>query len=249
MSTHQREIYNSENGDKWFLCRDNDGGAFVLHKANVSSGGTATKIELGDFLGRDKAGPAESRDRVSLQVPNGEVASDPVSVLIPRQAAVLIGKNVAKLLLVRLVFALPLGFRNIPDLRKISIGATGVSDNSGDVVSHINVTLGVEFRWARSPQRKLRRYAKAANFEDVAAIVKIGRLLSGRLSCRNHWRPLDPRPPAAHCHRDSAGACSPGRLSYGGRSGKRILRADRSLQRKSRGIKRPRTPDDRILQA
>jgi hypothetical protein len=55
MSTHQREIYNSENGDKWFLCRDNDGGAFVLHKANVSSGGTATKIELGDFLGRDKA--------------------------------------------------------------------------------------------------------------------------------------------------------------------------------------------------
>ncbi len=57
MSTHQREIYNSENGDKWFLCRDNDGGAFVLHKANVSSGGTATKIELGDFLGRDKAGP------------------------------------------------------------------------------------------------------------------------------------------------------------------------------------------------
>ena len=57
MSTHQREIYNSENGDKWFLCRDNDGGTFVLHKANVSSGGTATKIELGDFLGRGKAGP------------------------------------------------------------------------------------------------------------------------------------------------------------------------------------------------
>jgi hypothetical protein len=30
---------------------------FVVHKANVSSGGTATKIELGDFLGRGKAGP------------------------------------------------------------------------------------------------------------------------------------------------------------------------------------------------
>jgi hypothetical protein len=39
------------------LCRDDDGRAFVLHKANVSSGGTATKIELGDFLGRGKAGP------------------------------------------------------------------------------------------------------------------------------------------------------------------------------------------------
>ena len=59
MSDRQREIYLSENGDKWLLCRDEeeDGRVFVLHKANVSSGGTATKIELGDFLGRGKAGP------------------------------------------------------------------------------------------------------------------------------------------------------------------------------------------------
>jgi hypothetical protein len=57
MSDHQREIYHSENGDRWLLCQDEDGRVFVLHKANVSSGGTATKIELGDFLGRGKAGP------------------------------------------------------------------------------------------------------------------------------------------------------------------------------------------------
>jgi len=57
MSDHQREIYHSENGDRWLLCRDDDGRAFVLHKANVSSGGTATKIEIGDFLGRGKSGP------------------------------------------------------------------------------------------------------------------------------------------------------------------------------------------------
>jgi hypothetical protein len=57
MSEHQREIYNSENGDQWLLCRDDHGRVFVLHKANVSSGGTETKIELGDFLGRGKAGP------------------------------------------------------------------------------------------------------------------------------------------------------------------------------------------------
>ena len=57
MSDHQREIYHSENGDRWLLCRDEDGRVFVLHKANVPSGGTATKIELGDFLGRGKAGP------------------------------------------------------------------------------------------------------------------------------------------------------------------------------------------------
>ena len=57
MSDLQREIYHSENGDRWLLCRDDDGHVFVLHKANVSSGGTATKIELGDFLGGGKAGP------------------------------------------------------------------------------------------------------------------------------------------------------------------------------------------------
>ena len=57
MSDRQREIYHSENGDRWLLCRDDDGRAFVLHKANLSSGGTATKLELGEFLGRGKAGP------------------------------------------------------------------------------------------------------------------------------------------------------------------------------------------------
>jgi hypothetical protein len=41
------------------LCHDDDGRVFVLHKANISSGGTATKIELGDFLGRGKAGPEQ----------------------------------------------------------------------------------------------------------------------------------------------------------------------------------------------
>ena len=43
MSDHEREIYNSENGDKWFLCRDDDGRVFVLHKANVPSGGTSSE--------------------------------------------------------------------------------------------------------------------------------------------------------------------------------------------------------------
>jgi hypothetical protein len=57
MSDYQREIYHSENGDRWLLCREDDGRVFVLHKANLASGGTATKIELGDFLGKGKAGP------------------------------------------------------------------------------------------------------------------------------------------------------------------------------------------------
>ena len=61
MSDLQREIYHSENGDRWLLCRDDDGRVFVLHKANVSSGGTATKIELGDFLGRGRRAPSIKR--------------------------------------------------------------------------------------------------------------------------------------------------------------------------------------------
>jgi hypothetical protein len=57
MSNNQREIYHSENGDRWLLCRDDDSRVFILHKANVSSGGTTTKIEIVEFLGRGKAGP------------------------------------------------------------------------------------------------------------------------------------------------------------------------------------------------
>jgi hypothetical protein len=53
MPNNQREIYHSENGDRWLLCRDDDSGVFIFHKANVSSGGTTT----GEFLGRGKAGP------------------------------------------------------------------------------------------------------------------------------------------------------------------------------------------------
>jgi hypothetical protein len=53
MSDNQREIYKSENGDSWLLCRDAER-VFVLHKANLSSGGTQTKIKLGDFLGRGR---------------------------------------------------------------------------------------------------------------------------------------------------------------------------------------------------
>jgi hypothetical protein len=34
-----------------------DGRAFILHKANPSSGGKVSSIELGDFLGAGKAGP------------------------------------------------------------------------------------------------------------------------------------------------------------------------------------------------
>jgi hypothetical protein len=43
MSDHQREIYHSENGDRWLLCSDDDGLVFFLHKANAFSGESGDK--------------------------------------------------------------------------------------------------------------------------------------------------------------------------------------------------------------
>jgi len=56
MPTKEREIYRSENGDRWLLCRE-DNQVFVLHRANEPSGGKLTHIELGDFLRKGNAGP------------------------------------------------------------------------------------------------------------------------------------------------------------------------------------------------
>jgi hypothetical protein len=55
--SYQRRIYLSENGDIWWLCRDEDGRTFVLHEANRPSGGQVTQMEIGDFLGAGRTGP------------------------------------------------------------------------------------------------------------------------------------------------------------------------------------------------
>ena len=60
MPDRQREIYHSENGDRWFLSRDDDSHAFIQHKANLSSGGKVSVIELSDFLSGGKAWPRAS---------------------------------------------------------------------------------------------------------------------------------------------------------------------------------------------
>jgi hypothetical protein len=53
----QTEIYQSENGDRWFLCRDGDVRVYIKHEANLASGGAVTAIELRDFLRPGRAGP------------------------------------------------------------------------------------------------------------------------------------------------------------------------------------------------
>jgi hypothetical protein len=51
-ATHTRELYSSPNGDRWYLCKDASDRVFVLHQANVPSGGQISEIELRDFLAR-----------------------------------------------------------------------------------------------------------------------------------------------------------------------------------------------------
>lgn len=63
-----KEVYHSENGDRWFLCRNDDGQVYIEHKANLSSGGKVTIIELGDFLGKGRAGPEHQAQPGSLEV-------------------------------------------------------------------------------------------------------------------------------------------------------------------------------------
>ena len=45
-----RKLYESPNGDRWYLIRDPSGAVFVRHEANVASGGHVQHIEIGPFL-------------------------------------------------------------------------------------------------------------------------------------------------------------------------------------------------------
>lgn len=58
MSIQTREIYASQNGDRWYLARDPETGrAFVRHEPNAPSGGAIVHIEIGEFLVEDRGGP------------------------------------------------------------------------------------------------------------------------------------------------------------------------------------------------
>jgi hypothetical protein len=51
VSEHFKEFASSPNGDRWLLGRhDENGFAYVQHRANGPSGGIVTAVELGAFL-------------------------------------------------------------------------------------------------------------------------------------------------------------------------------------------------------
>jgi hypothetical protein len=59
MMYQKRELYRSApNGDRWSLVREADSERiFIEHQPNVSSGGRASHMELGDFLMHGGRGP------------------------------------------------------------------------------------------------------------------------------------------------------------------------------------------------
>jgi hypothetical protein len=57
--SERRELYQSPNGDTWFLGREpKNGQAFIIHQPNAPSGRRLSHIELGAFL-REGRGPEQ----------------------------------------------------------------------------------------------------------------------------------------------------------------------------------------------
>jgi hypothetical protein len=58
MSDELLEFAASSNGDRWLLGHDGESGvAYVLHQANLPSGGTRSRIEMVEFLERGRTAP------------------------------------------------------------------------------------------------------------------------------------------------------------------------------------------------
>lgn len=58
MPAQERLLYASENGDRWSLARDPDGGCIVVRpRSCLPSGGQASDIEPGELLVRGALGP------------------------------------------------------------------------------------------------------------------------------------------------------------------------------------------------
>ncbi|GAA0269857.1 hypothetical protein LNAOJCKE_4961 [Methylorubrum aminovorans] len=58
MTVVRTQIYASANGDRWYLCRGENGeDVFVLHEPNGPSGGTPSRSDLTTFLASGHGAP------------------------------------------------------------------------------------------------------------------------------------------------------------------------------------------------
>ena len=49
-SMPQIELYQSSNGDCWFLCKNEAGNLYIVHEPNTASGGKTAMMEVATFL-------------------------------------------------------------------------------------------------------------------------------------------------------------------------------------------------------
>jgi hypothetical protein len=53
IGTTSRELYNSPNGDRWYLVREaHSSQPMIVHEPNVPSGGATSMMSVCDFLAR-----------------------------------------------------------------------------------------------------------------------------------------------------------------------------------------------------
>lgn len=57
MTTQRRRLYQSSNGDAWYLCRGRDGKIVVAHEPSEGSGLNNSVLEIGLFLTTAGAAP------------------------------------------------------------------------------------------------------------------------------------------------------------------------------------------------
>lgn len=58
MSVEARKLYDSANGDRWYLMREpRSGRVLVRHEPNLASGGDTAVFEVGEFLMQQGHGP------------------------------------------------------------------------------------------------------------------------------------------------------------------------------------------------
>ncbi|NDV89164.1 hypothetical protein GTW51_21070 [Aurantimonas aggregata] len=63
---NMRTVYRSSNGDDWLLQIDDAGAGTVVHRANLSSGGTETRMPVDEFLARGGGSPEAQAVRAAM---------------------------------------------------------------------------------------------------------------------------------------------------------------------------------------
>ncbi len=94
-----KELYNSPNGDRWLLSKDENGKPVVIHQPNKSSGGRPSEVSAEVFLAQGGQGPeyqALVRELASFDVPDGDKPDCELSAAETEKLCRALGQAVAR---------------------------------------------------------------------------------------------------------------------------------------------------------